>query len=185
MRLIPYFLIGFRFFLGIAIILNARTKFVRKAFLPLLVFGVFTDYIDGIFCRLLGGGYPLSINVWDGYADISIFVSGTYFIFNNYWEILKKYKYALSALIALQLMSWGFSLVKFGRMTTYHSYGAKLWSVIMLLSMIEIVNFKKSRLLPFMLLIGILSNIEEIGITHTLLHWKNNVPSLYHAIHMK
>ncbi len=70
-------------------------------------------------------------------------------------------------------------------MTTYHSYGAKTWSVIMLLSMIEIVRFKKARLVPLVILIGILSNSEEIGITYILPYWKNNIPSFHHAIELK
>lgn len=177
MHSLPYLLIGIRLALGLLLAIFCRNGTVRRYFPALFIAGVFTDYIDGLACHWLGGHYPLRINVWDGYADISIFAGSAVFIVVNHWSVIQRYRAGIAALIGIQCASWAYSLIKFGRMTTYHSYSAKVWSLIMLLAMLDTVFNKRSRLIILMLIAGFYCNVEEIAITHILPVWRNNIVS--------
>jgi len=95
--------------------------------------------------------------------------------------VIKGHMYWLVGLLFLQFASWGFSLVKFRRMTSYHTYSAKAWAIMLFASLALLFAFGSTLLLVPMFVVGIISNIEEILITHVMPYWKGDIASLRDA----
>ena len=72
--------------------------------------------------------------------------------------------------------------LKYGRLTSYHTWGAKLSAV--LLGVSAPLLFAGGPAWPFRLstVVLALAELEEIAITTVLPRWQANVPSLYHAL---
>ena len=71
--------------------------------------------------------------------------------------------------------------LKYGRLTAYHTYGAKLSAVVVGAS--ALVLFGGGPPLPFRIAtwVLVLAELEEIAITTILPEWRANVPSILHA----
>lgn len=169
-----------RFFIGISIFLFAKNKTFRKYFPIFFILGFVADFLD---CKL--GFVPFSIGILDGYADIILYLSSIYFLWSNYPEALRKWRYYIIGLVGLFLLSWLFCLLKFGKLTCYHPYSAKLWGASIFLVIIEIAIFHRSVLFPLVIIFGLLNNLEEISITYVMPYYKIGVRSLNSAIKLK
>ncbi|MBS1107356.1 MAG: CDP-alcohol phosphatidyltransferase [Deltaproteobacteria bacterium] len=71
--------------------------------------------------------------------------------------------------------------LKYGRLTSYHTYGAKLSAVVVGASALAL--FAGGSPLPFRIAtwVLVLAELEEIAITTILPEWRSNVPSVLHA----
>ncbi|MBF0595483.1 MAG: CDP-alcohol phosphatidyltransferase family protein [Candidatus Omnitrophica bacterium] len=175
-RYIPVFLTGTRFPIAVILLLDAKNGHVSKFFLPLLMVAAFTDVLDGFVARKLNVATELGA-LLDGYADIALYVTCLVSAFWVYPVILHHYMVWIVGVLILQLISWGFSLVKFRKMTSYHTYTAKVWGVTIGLSVVFLFGFGSGALLPLMILAGFICNIEEIFITSIMPYWKAGILS--------
>ena len=181
LRNLPLALVIMRFALGVFIFIFAKNRFFRRFFLIFFIVGFFSDFLDGFICRKVGH-IPRIVGVLDGYADVTLYISTLYFLLKNYSNELRKYRYYIFGLIGVVLISWLFCFLKFGRLTSYHPYSAKLWGISMFLFVVEIYIFKKSILFPLLIIFGLLNNLEEIGITYVMPYYKVGVSSIKAAI---
>jgi CDP-diacylglycerol--glycerol-3-phosphate 3-phosphatidyltransferase len=85
---------------------------------------------------------------------------------------------AIAAFVVPIALGW----LRFGRLTSYHTWAAKGTAVLMGVGMLALFTGGPSW--PFHLaVVGLLYEaIEEIAITLTLREWKADVPTLWHAI---
>jgi CDP-diacylglycerol--glycerol-3-phosphate 3-phosphatidyltransferase len=76
-------------------------------------------------------------------------------------------------------------LARYRRVTSYHTWGAKLSAVLM--GAAVLVLFLDWSPWPFRIFtpVAALAGLEEIAITFTLPVWRANVPSLRHAMRIR
>ena len=168
-----------RFFVGISIFLFAKNKSFRKFFPVVFILGFVADFLD---CKL--GAIPLSMGILDGYADIILYLSSIYFLWRNYPDALRKWRYFIVGLMGLFLLSWLFCFLKFGRLTCYHPFSAKLWGASIFIVIIEIATTRKSILFPLIIIFGLFNNLEEISITYVMPYYKIGVRNINDAIRL-
>jgi len=180
---LPFILIIGRALLGIVFLVGFKYRILHSRFLLFFLIGAISDILDGLICRIYGSShYPLTLSELDSFADgIFYFSSLAYLLFNLRKELLKS-KSLLIIMICFQLLSWIFSFVKFGAFTSYHPISAKIWGILIILSVVEICIRKKSRLIIVMCLMGIICISEEICITYILPVKKDSVTSIFKAI---
>lgn len=186
---LPPALIVMRLLLGITIIIFTKNKSFKKYFLPVFILGFSLDFLDGFLGRHFTSTHfiklPLNGTILDGYADISLYASSLYFLWVNYREILRKYRYYILILICLQLFSWGYCFIKFGKLTSYHPYSAKVWGFFMFFVIIQLILYKRSNLFLLMFICGLFNNLEEISITYIMPYYKVGVSSIGNAIKLR
>jgi phosphatidylglycerophosphate synthase len=183
MYYLPFILIGFRTLLGIAILVNIKNKSFSPLYLPMFIIGSATDMLDGIICRAYGAShYPALLSGLDSYADMIFILSVVFYLLINYKDVLKKHSILFVILIITQICSWLFSVYKFSSITNYHPYSAKIWGVLIGLTIIEICIRKKSHVVFAMFLAGMLCLVEEMSITYILPVKKTNIPTIMTAI---
>lgn len=181
LRDLPLALIIMRFLFGFIIFAYGKEKSFQKFFLIFFVIGFFSDFLDGFIGRKVGH-IPRFVEVLDGYSDVTLYLSTFYFLLNNYPNALRKYRYYLFGLIGFFLVSWLFCFLKFGKLTSYHPYSAKLWGISIFLFAVEINIFKKSIFFPFLIIFGLLNIFEEISITYVMPYYKVGVSSIKEAV---
>jgi CDP-diacylglycerol--glycerol-3-phosphate 3-phosphatidyltransferase len=178
---IPNVLTISRFFAAAALIFDAVDGNASVFFAPLFILAAFTDCLDGFAAQKLNAKTVRGA-ILDGYADTILYGAaffGVYFLFP---AVFKRNLIALIILLLIQVLSWGFSLVKFRRITSYHTYLAKVWGVALFVSLAALFVFKSDSLLLPMLIIGCASVIEDIGITAVLPCWKSGIKNIAAAV---
>jgi CDP-diacylglycerol--glycerol-3-phosphate 3-phosphatidyltransferase len=186
MYYLPFILILSRGLIGLTILFGLKNSFIRLHFLPIFVTGASFDILDGIICRIYGGShYPLIIGKLDSYADFVFYLSVFVFLLVYHKNSIDKLKYFLFGILILQIISWIYSLIKFGSLTSYHPYSAKAWGVLMIAGIIELCLINKKRILFIMCIVGAICVCEEIAITFILPHKQTNVESIFKAIQIQ
>jgi CDP-diacylglycerol--glycerol-3-phosphate 3-phosphatidyltransferase len=149
-------------------------------FLVTLSVSLLSDLVDGWFARRFGQATQLG-TLLDSWGDLVTYTSVPLCAWWLWPELIRQEAGYAAAIVA----AYGFPIVlgylKYGRLTAYHTYGAKLSSV--LIGPSALVLFVGGPAEPFRVAacILVLAELEEIAITTLLPEWRPNVPSLLHA----
>ncbi len=182
---VPIALIITRFIIGIfLVIMTVKARKISRLFLFLFIFGVFSDFIDGVIARHIGLS-STKLCIFDGYADLILY-SGTFFsLWLAYPKIIGKSTYALLLLLLFQIVSWIFCYIKFGTTTSWHTYIAKIFGISLFLSIVEIIILKQKKFLLIMICLGVIYLSEDIAITAIMPYWRPSVVSIKRAMALR
>jgi phosphatidylglycerophosphate synthase len=182
-RNVPNLLSGTRLALMPVLIALAALGW-STAFLACLIFALATDVADGFLARQWDQvtEFGASLDSWADAATWLGAIVGAQFL----WPALIRREFLwLAAVVGVYLLTIGVGLVRYRRLTSYHTWGAKTAAVAM--SLAGLVLFLTGRSWPFHAgaCVMILSCIEEMAITVTLSQWRCDVPSLWHALRLR
>lgn len=156
----------------------------RRWFVAIFVFALLSDSIDGFIARRRHEVTVTGARL-DSLGDLMIVLTllpGVWFLWP---EIVRRESVYIAAGLISYLLPSLIGMCKFGRMTSYHTWGAKGMAVLMgvslLLLFLEVSNLPFRACIP----LAVLEGIEEVGITAVLPRWCANVPSLYHALRIR
>jgi len=181
---IPNALTISRFFISLLLIVIAINGHATNLFVILFILGALTDFLDGFIARKLK---VMTVNgaVLDGYADIALYFSALLSAWFLFPQIIRKHLFSIAILIAIQFVSWAFSYAKFRRLTSYHTYAAKTWGMMLFVSFVSLFAFANDFLLISMFVIAAVSISEDIVITGILPCWKSEVKHFLMAIRIR
>ena len=184
---IPIALIFSRLIIGLAIIMLSilRVHNYKAIAIALLTVGLLTDIFDGIIARQLNVSTQ-KLRRLDSSIDQVFFISvavATYIQCPGFFETnaLK-----LTILLGLEAVTYLVSFLKFKKEIATHSIGAKIWTLILFATLIQIILQCQSTILfNLCFWIGILTRLEIIVIIMALKKWTNDVPTFYHSLKLR
>ena len=150
-------------------------------FLATFAFSLSTDLLDGYLARRMRTGSELGakLDSWGDLATYAAFPLCAWWLFRDrVWDQLLFVIAALIAFVAPTLIG----LVKFRRITSYHTRLAKLVAVVMGAGLILYLGFDVPWFFQAAVLFLMVEAIEEIAITAVLPEWRSNVPSIFAAL---
>ncbi len=180
MKQIPFILVYSRIVIGIAILFLGYYKIGNYALniVILMIFGLLTDIFDGIIARKLNVATE-KLRIWDSNVDQFFWLAVTGTIFYLNLDFLKLQLIWILIVVALEILCYLVSFLKFKKSIATHSILAKFWTLTLLFFLIDLALNKTSHL-PFIICIffGILSRFEILLIILKLNKWTTDVPSI-------
>ncbi len=152
-------------------------------FLGALVFSGFTDVLDGFLARKLNLITPLGAHL-DSWGDFTIYSTMAICAWILWPEITQRELVYYALLLFSFLLPTLVGLVKFGKLTGYHTWSVKIAVFVTFVGYIalyaEIANW------PFMLasFLAVYAGIEEILITFILREERTDVRSIIAALRL-
>lgn len=179
MKKIPFLLIYSRIVIALVIIFLAWLKVDNYSFIItiLILVGLLTDIFDGIIARKLNVSTE-KLRIWDSNVDMFFWLSVIASIFYLRFELVKPHILPISLLLILELLAYLISFIKFKRTIATHSLLAKLWTLTLLLFLIELILNSTSYTFVLCFVLGVISRVEIILIIATLKNWTTDVPSI-------
>ncbi|RZK20670.1 MAG: CDP-alcohol phosphatidyltransferase family protein [Pedobacter sp.] len=187
MKNIPIALIYSRLIIGFFIILLSIFHVNNYSVLAItfLSIGLLTDIFDGIIARKLNISSE-KLRRLDSSIDQLFFISVAIATYIQCPDFFKNNFIKLAILIGAEVMIYLVSYLKFKKEIATHSIGAKIWTLILFATLIEImVHCKSAVLFELCLWVGLATRIEIAAIIFTLKKWTNDVPTIYHAIKLR
>lgn len=187
MKYIPVALIYSRLFIGFGIILLSVFHVAHYSFLAvtLLSIGLLTDVFDGIIARKLNISSE-RLRRLDSGIDQVFFISVAVATYIQCPDFFKANLVKLIIIGAFEASTYILSYIKFKKEIATHSIGAKIWTLTIFASLVEImVHCQSVVLFELCFWIGVVTRIEILAIVLTLKKWTNDVPSFYHAIKLR
>lgn len=181
---IPKILIISRLFIGLYI-LGIPCGFwsgTAEQMVLLLFIGLITDIFDGIIARKLQVSTP-GLRRWDSTVDQFFFLSVVGACFLLCPEFFVIHQYSLGLLFGSEVLIYLVCYIKFRKEVATHSIGAKIWTLTLFGTLVEIIlRCDATTLFPICFWLGLITRGEILGIIVILKTWTTDVPTLYHAI---
>ncbi len=153
----------------------------ERLFLGFFLGSLLTDLIDGYLARKLKQESELGAKL-DSWGDFALYMTVPLCAWLLWPGLIMREILFVSIAAASFTLPVAIGFFKYGRLTSYHTWGAKLSAVLLGIS--APLLFAGGPAWPFRLSTSILvlAELEEIAITILLPRWRANVPSLFHAL---
>jgi CDP-diacylglycerol--glycerol-3-phosphate 3-phosphatidyltransferase len=176
---VPNLLSGLRLVLAPVLLYLAWTG-RPTAFLATLAVSLLSDLCDGWVARRFQQSTRLG-TLLDSYGDLATYMIVPLCAWWLWPDLIRQEAGYVAAVVCAYVFPIALGYLKYGRLTSYHTWGAKLSAVLMGAS--ALVLFAGGPVLPFRIAtwVLVLAELEEIAITTILPEWRSNVPSLLHA----
>lgn len=147
----------------------------------ILVVAFLSDVFDGIIARRLGVATE-RLRLADSCVDIGFYLCVASACLLGYPEVWRQHRTGILLVAALEAGRWGFDLVKFGRIASYHMWSAKLWGILLFLGFGEVfARGGAGVLFTAMIVVGVVNEAEGLLASLILPWWRHDVPSVWHA----
>ncbi|MEP6618314.1 MAG: CDP-alcohol phosphatidyltransferase family protein [bacterium] len=164
-----------------ALVIMPAMHVARWTFAVVLTIGFVSDVLDGIVARRFGVATSF-LRRLDSAVDIVFYLGVAYAA----WELepagLRAIKWWVVAIISGEAVNHAFAVWKFGKEPSYHAYSAKLWGLLLFLSLLLLLGAGNTAMLSIAVGAGILAQAEVFAITVVLPAWRHDVRSVWHAL---
>lgn len=184
---IPVILIFSRLIIGFLIIaLSLITIENYQAItVVLLSIGLFTDIFDGIIARHLQISTQ-KLRRMDSTVDQIFFISVGLAAYIQCPEFFKTNASKIIILAGSEALIYLVSFLRFRKEVATHSIGAKIWTLLLFGTLIQVILQCQSVILfNLCFWVGLLTRAEIIAILFILKTWTNDVPSVFHSIQLR
>ena len=155
------------------------------------VFGVcfslafLSDIFDGVIARRLNVASP-GLRRLDSITDTVFYAAAVCAVAHLHPEVLLKHALSLCLLVSLEVARYVIDFAKFKREASYHMWSSRLWGLLLFLAFFSVLVVGPTDLpVSLAIYIGIVADLEGIVISFVLLEWKNDVPSILHAVRLR
>jgi len=178
---VPTLLVFTRFLLGPVVYLSVYNKISTWWFVTGLIIAFLSDIFDGMIARRLEVSTP-RLRTADSWVDTWFYFWVMFSVWMTHSESLIKFAIPLCILMILQLSEWIYGRIKFGRLTGYHAYSAKLWGISIFIGIISIMLFNYDGIIWWIaIILGWICSIESWLLTLSLTTWTTDVKSVIHV----
>jgi CDP-diacylglycerol--glycerol-3-phosphate 3-phosphatidyltransferase len=188
MKQLPYILIYLRLALGLVIIPLSLLHVPHFAAIALgfLAFGLVSDFLDGYIARHLGVSTE-RLRRLDSSIDVIFFTGiSVATVIHCPDFLLREKRFPLIALITAEALTYGVSYFRFQREVATHSIGAKVWTLFLFATLVELLLHCRSGLLfEITFWLGLATRLEIAVIYLLLRNWTTDVPTVWHALQLR
>lgn len=158
------------------------TAWFDKPTLFFILFGLmlFSDALDGIIARMLNQTSELGARL-DSYGDIVTYLTTPLAAWWLWPELVKSEMNYIIAAIIIYVLPAAFSLIKFGKLASYHTRITKLSAVLMSAGVVLLLGFEHNLLFHIAIYVLVIEMVENIAITLLLSEQRTDIHSLWHA----
>jgi phosphatidylglycerophosphate synthase len=182
MPLIPWSLIVFRLLLAPAIVLCAHTGVAGAWLSVIVVAALISDIYDGVLARRWHCDTP-AIRLSDSMVDTVFYLGVLWALWTRVPIAIKAWWPLLAVLLGLEALRFAFDFWKFGKASSYHSYLAKSWGLIMAIAVMVVLGTGRyGWLLAVAMCAGILCDLEGLVMSLILPAWRNDVKTIGRAL---
>jgi phosphatidylglycerophosphate synthase len=181
---LPSILVGIRFALAPLLVFDALDHRTSFWFIIGYVIAVLSDIFDGIIARRLKVS-TAQLRQADSWADICLYVCVAISTWLVYPQVIQAFQVPLLSAIAIQLILFATSLIKFQKFPSFHTYTAKTWGLTLLAATIGLFGFGYANTLWLAIVLCWLNSLEEIVMTLLLPTWQCDILSIFHAVELR
>lgn len=152
------------------------------AFTWLLIAALLSDIADGLIARMFALGSALGAML-DSIADVLILFAACFGAWIFHREVCVAHVMAFTALISTWLIEGVTALFRYGRLSSFHTYAAKLagYSLGIFIGVLFVFGFV-SWLFYLAVTVSVLSNLEEMLLLWRLPDWRHDVRGIWWVI---
>jgi CDP-diacylglycerol--glycerol-3-phosphate 3-phosphatidyltransferase len=182
---IPWLMAAGRAVLGPVLIAGASCRWNGMALAGMVVTALVSDIFDGVLARRWRCDTG-ALRLFDSMADTAFYVCTGVALWLAHPADLIEDKVPLFALLGIEAVKFAFDFAKFGKPSSYHSYLAKCWGLLLASALIaEFAAGHARALLVPALWLGVVVNLEGLVVSTLLPVWRQDVPTIAAALRLR
>lgn len=184
---IPIALILSRLVIGFVLIVLSLMDITHFKWiaLTLISFGLLSDIFDGIIARKLNISNQ-KLRRLDSSVDQVFFICTAIAAYLHCPAFFSDNFLKIGILLGFEALCYIVSFVKFRKEIATHSIGAKIWTLFLFATLVQVIAQCRSGIVfELCFWIGLVSRAEIIAIILVLKKWTNDVPSIVHAFQLR
>jgi phosphatidylglycerophosphate synthase len=144
-----------------------------------------SDVFDGMLARRLGVATS-GLRRLDSIADSLFYLGATFAAWMLAPTAITSRTWPLALLAFLELARYLFDFAKFGREASYHMWSSKAWGIALFAGFVSLLAFgTDNAAVDAAVWMGIFSDLEGLAISVALAQWRNDIPTLVHALRLR
>jgi CDP-diacylglycerol--glycerol-3-phosphate 3-phosphatidyltransferase len=148
-------------------------------FLTALALSLASDVADGFAARRLGQCTPLGTRL-DSWGDLLTYAVLLPCVILLWPQQIRAEAFFVAIALTAFVLPTAYGYLRFGRLTSYHTYGAKLSALMIGPGVLVLLGLGEPALFRLATCVLVLSALEEMAITAQLDAWQCNIPGLWH-----
>jgi CDP-diacylglycerol--glycerol-3-phosphate 3-phosphatidyltransferase len=176
-RTVPWTLAVGRAVLGPVMIAGAACNWNGMAMAGMVVAALVSDIFDGVLARRWQSD-TAALRLFDSMADTAFYVGAGAALWMARPQVLRAEKTALFALLAIEAFKFAFDFAKFGKPSSYHSYLAKCWGLVLATAVVAAFGTGHASWMGAALWLGFAVNVEGLVVSAMLPQWRRDVPTI-------
>lgn len=154
-------------------------------FAACLVTALLSDIFDGVIARRLGVATP-ALRRLDSIADSIFYVAAIYAVWVLKPNIILDRTVSLLLLLVFEISRYAYDFWKFKREASYHMWSSKLWGLALFVAFFSVLVLGHAEVwVSAAIWLGILADSEGLLISIVLPRWKNDIPTIFHAMRIR
>jgi len=141
---------------------------------------LFSDALDGFIARMLNQTSELGARL-DSYGDILTYLTTPVAIWFLWPEIINEQKSYIIVAIVVYILPAFFSLIKFKKLASYHTWITKISALFISLGIVLLITLQSDILFHIAVGFLVIEALENIAITLVLNRPKSDIRSLWHV----
>jgi CDP-diacylglycerol--glycerol-3-phosphate 3-phosphatidyltransferase len=161
------------------------TTYYTFIVIALLTAGLLSDIFDGIIARRLQVSSQ-KLRRLDSSVDQIFFLCTAVSCYIHCGDFFKENAWQLLILIGAEAGIYLICFLKFKKEVATHSIGAKVWTLLLFSTLVEIfLHCQSGVIFQICFWLGIITRMEIAAILLILKEWTNDVPTFVHAIKIR
>ena len=178
----PQLLIAFRAACAPAIFVLACFRFDGLLLAGVLFAALVSDIFDGVLARRAGTATP-ALRRADTIVDTIFYLAAGIALYVKIPDVYDNLWWSLLALCVIHLSRTTLELTKYGRIAAYHMWSSKVLGLLLAGALgVAFVTEQPPMLLAWAVWLAIANELEGFAASAILPAWRNDVPSLWHAL---
>jgi len=191
-RRIPWLMAGTRAVLGPVVMMAELAGWTGVTLAWMVVTGLLSDIFDGILARRWKCD-TAAVRLFDSMADIVFYLGCAVALAMSQPQLSRSFALPIAIVLGLEALKLVFDFVKFGKPTSYHTYLAKTWGLVLAITVV--MSFAMSFAMHSMialriawwiaLVLGLLYCLEGLAISIIMPEWRHDLKTLPRALKIR
>lgn len=184
---IPWLMAATRAALGPTLMLGDRTGWSGVTLAAMVITGLLSDIFDGVLARRWNCA-SAAVRLFDSMADIVFYLGCAAALWIREPHLMRSLLLPIAVLLGLEALKFAFVMLKFGKPTSYHSYLAKTWGLVLAMMVVMSFTTHMAALRTvwwIALTLGVLSCLEGLAMSVILPEWRHDLKTLWRALEVR
>lgn len=185
---IPWLMASGRAALGPAMVLAERAGWSGLTLAAMVVTALLSDIFDGILARRWKCD-TAGVRLFDSMADNVFYLGCGAALWMRQPHLMRSFAALVGVVLGIEMLKTAFDFVKFGKPTSYHSYLAKTWGLV--LATTVVMSFA-THAVPAVriawwvaLALGVLCCLEGLTISLVMPEWRHDLKTMRRALELR
>src|SRR5580704_2920753 len=185
---IPSLMAAARAALGPVIVIGERAGWSGLTLATMVVTALLSDIYDGVLARRWKCD-TAAVRLFDSMADNVFYVGAAVALWMRQPQLMRSFEAPIGIVLGIEVFKFVFDFVKFGKPSSYHSYLAKTWGLV--LATTVVMSFALHVTLGLRvawwvaLALGMVTCLEGLAMSVIMPEWRHDLKTLWRALALR